>query len=206
MREVTVLQRARARAQRLRYADVMASLAMFVALGGTSYAVARLPKESVSSRELRDGSIRAVDLSKGAVPAGPRGPRGAEGSRGETGAKGDSGVGPTAEPWRPLPFAGGWANFGDGHTSGEFRRDQLGRIQLRGLVTRVHGSPGGDDLIATLPAGYRPAAKHLYAVYTCCAPGFGRVDVRPDGTVRWILGAAGETDATSLDGISYSDG
>lgn len=79
---------------RLSYANVVASLALFVALGGTSYAVSALPKSSVGSRQLRsnavssskvkDRSLGVRDLSlsarttlRGAAgPIGPQGPAG----------------------------------------------------------------------------------------------------------------------------------
>lgn len=69
----------------------IASLALFVALGGTSYAAVKLQKGSVTSREVKDGSLQAADLAAGvagAGPAGPRGPRGTEGPQGEQGAQG----------------------------------------------------------------------------------------------------------------------
>lgn len=43
--------------QRLTYANVMSTLALFVALGGTTYAVA-----GIGSSEIRDNSVRSVDL------------------------------------------------------------------------------------------------------------------------------------------------
>jgi hypothetical protein len=70
---------------RLTYSNVTASLALFVALGGTSYAVTRLPRNSVGSNQVRDGSLQPKDLSSAAraVPVrGPRGPAGPAGDRG----------------------------------------------------------------------------------------------------------------------------
>ena len=44
-------------------------VALFVALGGTGYAVVRLvPRTSVGSAQVVNGSLRKVDLSKKAVP------------------------------------------------------------------------------------------------------------------------------------------
>lgn len=73
------------------FANVTASLALFIALGGTSYAITKLPKNSVGSTQVRDGSLQRKDLSTTAVPRGPRGlqgPAGAEGPRGLQGARG----------------------------------------------------------------------------------------------------------------------
>ncbi|MBS1870110.1 MAG: hypothetical protein JSS99_10625 [Actinobacteria bacterium] len=77
---------------RLSYANVMSTLAVFLALGGTSYAVARnsigtreLKDNAVTSRKVRDGAIGRADLARGIVQPGPRGPRGAQGPVGPVG-------------------------------------------------------------------------------------------------------------------------
>src|SRR5687767_4961561 len=54
--------------RRLSYANVTSTLALIVALGGTSYAAGALPAGSVTSREIRDGSVRARDLHPEARP------------------------------------------------------------------------------------------------------------------------------------------
>ena len=48
--------------QPLTYANVVASLALFVALGGTAAAAVTLDRDSVGSREIRDGAVRSADL------------------------------------------------------------------------------------------------------------------------------------------------
>ena len=83
-----------------RYANVTATLALIVALGGTSYAAIRLPANSVGSPQLkkqavtnsklranavtsatvRNGSLRAKDFKPGQLPAGPVGPAGPAGA------------------------------------------------------------------------------------------------------------------------------
>ena len=45
----------------------MASAAVFVALGGTSYAVTALPRDSVGSRQIRSGAVGPAELRSGAV-------------------------------------------------------------------------------------------------------------------------------------------
>jgi hypothetical protein len=47
---------------RLSYANVVATLALFVALGGASYAAIELPANSVGSRQLRHGSVSTQKL------------------------------------------------------------------------------------------------------------------------------------------------
>jgi hypothetical protein len=70
--------------------NVVAYLALLVALGGTSYAALRLPRNSVGPLQIRPG---AVGLSKVARSArislrGTQGPKGDKGDKGETGATG----------------------------------------------------------------------------------------------------------------------
>lgn len=86
-------------------------LALFVALGGTSYAAAKLPDGSVGARQLaanavtsakiKDHSVASRDLALGVIPAakvGPQGPKGDTGLDGATGATGPSGPAGTAGP------------------------------------------------------------------------------------------------------------
>jgi hypothetical protein len=51
----------------LSYANVMATLAVFIALGGASYAATQLPKDSVGTRELKPESVGAGELKPLAV-------------------------------------------------------------------------------------------------------------------------------------------
>jgi hypothetical protein len=53
--------------QRLTYGNVIATLALFIALGGTSYAALTLPKNSVGTKQIRKGAVRASELHSGAV-------------------------------------------------------------------------------------------------------------------------------------------
>jgi hypothetical protein len=51
----------------LSYADAVATLALFLALGGTGYAAVALPRNSVGTAEIRDGSIRSRDIRDGSL-------------------------------------------------------------------------------------------------------------------------------------------
>jgi hypothetical protein len=85
---------------RLSYANVIATLALFIALGGSSYAALKLPKNSVGSKQLKAnavssskvkaGSLRASDFSQ-AQRRGLQGPRGERGPAGQTGPTGPAG-------------------------------------------------------------------------------------------------------------------
>jgi hypothetical protein len=103
---------------RLSYANVVASLALFLALGGGAYAATKLPKNSVTSMTIKDRAVKGRDLAPGAVGSaqiadksitkadlaasvrdgldgtpGPRGPVGANGTNGANGANGRDGAG-----------------------------------------------------------------------------------------------------------------
>ncbi|MGH2970321.1 MAG: hypothetical protein ACRDK0_14860, partial [Solirubrobacteraceae bacterium] len=49
------------------YANVMATIAVFVALGGTSYAVTALPRNSVGAKQIRTGAVGKSELRNSAV-------------------------------------------------------------------------------------------------------------------------------------------
>jgi hypothetical protein len=59
----------------LSYANVMASIAVFIALGGGAYAaVNTAPKNSVVSRSIKNGQVKTADIAKNAVTNSRLGP------------------------------------------------------------------------------------------------------------------------------------
>jgi hypothetical protein len=81
---------------KLTYANVMATIAVFVALGGVGYAATRLPRNSVGTKQIRKAAVTPAKLNKAAKrtlqgPVGPEGPRGADGARGPAGPQGQRG-------------------------------------------------------------------------------------------------------------------
>jgi hypothetical protein len=93
----------------LTYANVTATLALFLVLaGGSAFAAGRLAKNSVGTKQLRKNAVSAAKIRKGAVtpaklsagakatltgPHGPVGPQGPRGDRGPQGPKGEEGPG-----------------------------------------------------------------------------------------------------------------
>jgi hypothetical protein len=73
----------------------LATLALFIGLGGTSYAAATtvLPSNSVGTKQVINGSLQATDLSRTARSAltGQRGPQGPSGRQGAVGPQGPVG-------------------------------------------------------------------------------------------------------------------
>jgi len=191
------------RRPQLSYANVMSTIAVFIALGGTSYAVVRnsvgnsqLRSNAVTSAKVKDRSLRTSDLSPSAR-VGSRGPRGLQGPTGPQGAPGGTTL---PESWKGISLAAGWANYGAEYDGAAFRRED-GRVHLRGLVTRTDGLPPAKSAIGTLPVGYRPAKRAIFAVNG--GPQVTRVDVAANGQVIWVSGNASEKDFTSLDTISF---
>jgi hypothetical protein len=60
----------------------VACLALVVALAGTGYAAIRLPRNSVTTVQVKDFSLLARDFKRGQLPAGPQGPAGPAGPAG----------------------------------------------------------------------------------------------------------------------------
>ena len=92
---------------RLSYSNVMATIAVFVALGGTGVAAVSLSKNSVGSKQIKRGAVKTSELARNAVRSSkvkngsllatdfalgqlPSGSKGDPGERGPTGP-----VGPT---------------------------------------------------------------------------------------------------------------
>jgi hypothetical protein len=74
---------------RLSYANIVATLALFVALGGTSYAAIK-----ITGKDVRNGSLSGADIKKhsvqlnrlrGSLAPGARGPKGDTGAQGTPG-------------------------------------------------------------------------------------------------------------------------
>ena len=69
-------------------------LALFVALGGTSYAAVKLPRNSVGTAQIKNHAVTTSKLSTSTVKAlkGAKGDPGATGPAGAAGVKGDPGA------------------------------------------------------------------------------------------------------------------
>ena len=99
---------------RLTYANVMATIAVFVALGGSSYAAITITGKNVRNSSLTGGDIRnsslttldvrnrsllARDFKAGQLPAGPQGLPGARGAKGDKGDRGVQGERGPSDAW-----------------------------------------------------------------------------------------------------------
>jgi hypothetical protein len=80
-------------AARLTYANVVATLALFVALGGGAYAAFKLPANSVGTKQIKDEAVTPAKLARADLGLfrGQTGATGQPGPRGLQGVKGDPG-------------------------------------------------------------------------------------------------------------------
>jgi hypothetical protein len=91
---------------KLSYANVVATLALFVALGGSSYAAIAITgknvkdssltgrdikNSSLTTSDVKNRSLLAQDFKAGQLPAGPKGDTGAAGAAGAAGKNGQDG-------------------------------------------------------------------------------------------------------------------
>lgn len=113
--------------------------------------------------------------------------------------------------WDSLPVSLGspWTKTADpSHQSVYARRNGDGMVMLGGLVgtNQVVNIPATSYPILQLPAGWRPAKRHLFSTF--CTADYTkviRVDVRVDGNVVVVdgIGSIPAGDVLSLDGISF---
>jgi hypothetical protein len=168
--------------QRLTYGNITATIALFIALGGTSYAAIQIPRNSVGSSQLRAGSVgssevknrslRTIDLSVAARnflrgqrgPAGPPGPpgaagTGAPGTAGASGALGltyvtAAGVVPAGE----VTSATATCGAGQRVTGGGVRIDSASDTAVRETYPNINNTAWtarvGNDDVAGGPFGY----------------------------------------------------
>lgn len=202
-------------------AMVVACAALLVALGGTGYAALKLPKNSVGSKQLRNGSVTNKKLARRAVTAAKVAPKSLTGAQidsatlglvpsatvahGLTASEAFHLVGATGEP----AFQNSWQNrTGTADEPLGFYKDHEGIVHLRGRI--IGGSPNNG--IFQLPAGYRPAAGK-YAVFPaaceCTGAQTTNVSVQgsgfgpADGTVSMLNGALSAGNSLWLDGVSF---
>ena len=89
---------------RLSYANVMATVAVFIALGGGSYAAIKLPANSVGTEQLKKNAVTLKKIKRSTRAAlkgrkGDTGPRGATGATGLNGQRGPAGPGAIKLDW-----------------------------------------------------------------------------------------------------------
>ena len=197
---------------RLTYANVMATIAVFMALGGgVAWA---LGTNSVKSKHILDGQVKTPDLGDGAVTAGKVGENAlGTGQIDESSLFDDEAlrlVGAQGQPaFRDQGGACPWSNYDDQHQPAGFFRDPFGIVHMQGFIKATSEGSGcsfalGGDTMFSLPPGYTPAKPSAFPVVSNHHA--GRVNVDPGGLVGADPDMISVTDIESyvtLDGITF---
>jgi len=91
-----------------------------------------------------------------------------------------------------------WTDYNNTFATGAYTKTSGGVILLKGLL-KSSGTPALSENIGILPPGYRPASVLIFQTSTN-ANVASRIDVYPDGTIKFIFGSGGWL---SLDGIKF---
>jgi hypothetical protein len=201
---------------RLTYASVVATLALFLALGGGAYAAFTLPPNSVRSRNIVKGQVKRADLGAGAVATGKIA-KGAV-TRGKI-AKAEA-VHKVGQSGQPQFFSNNlilWTEVFSGGLEVGFYKDQLGIVHLQGTALCVSASGNCESptlyWIFTLPPAYRPATTQSFLVVSGNTTGeitvYGKAATSLHGRVSPVKAdssSGGGFANISLDGISFRAG
>jgi hypothetical protein len=116
---------------RLTYANVAASLALFVALGGTGYAALQLPRNSVGAKEIRRGAVHSGEIRNRAVKLRDIGVGTRQRLRGRQGPAGPSGT-----TFRAAISSGGAAVLGNATSAAHQGGTNVYTVEFGGDVSR----------------------------------------------------------------------
>lgn len=203
---------------RLTFANVVALIALFFAIGGPSFAAdaAKSASRLLTGKQIKDGSLSEKDFSRSARaklkgqpgpagarggdgPAGPRGDTGPEGPRGQTGATGGPGQNGQGFSWR------GAYNSGVAYTA----RDA---VSHRGSAWMATGATQNEEPSSTSQSWDLMAAQGSEGPRGSEGPqGRDGDDGSPDTgpqiltKLQPVDGAGSGLDADLLDGKSASD-
>jgi hypothetical protein len=169
--------------RRLTYSNVMASIAVFVALGGTGYAAVAISGKHIKNRTIAAKKLKKhtltrteIKLSKlGTVPKAKHANTAAIANTATSASTATTastaGLARAISPPEALhavgapgqpPFLTGWKNEGFGTAGAAFYKDHEGIVHLQGNVAPV-ASPTFPAHVFVLPPGYRPKATQEFA-------------------------------------------
>jgi hypothetical protein len=184
---------------KLTYANVVATLALFIAIGGASaFAASQLGKNSVGSKQLKKNAVTAAKLKMNAVTTAKLRNEAVTAQKIKkgtlTGAQIDSStLGPVpvaesantatvasslppAEAWHEVGtpgepgFLNNWENLGGVVPTAAFYKDNVGTVHLRGEV-KAPTPAFSDTVMFILPPGFRPTRGMDFAFTGYCVGG-----------------------------------
>ena len=151
--------------EKLTYANVVATLALFIAVGGASaFAASQLAKNSVGTKQIKKGAVTGAKVKKHTLT-------GKNINLGKLGSVPSANTAAALTPLEALHVVGtpGQPAFLDGTVnyppekgvtfrSVSFFKDHEGIVHLEGFAKVGTGKDPIEGLLFSLPAGYRPAA------------------------------------------------
>jgi hypothetical protein len=174
----------------LSYGNVVATIALFCAVGGTSYAAltvtgknvkdssltgADIKNSSLTANDVRDGTLLARDFRRGEIPAGapgqqgPQGPQGPQGAKGDKGDKGNAGATSVTTRSAVTTVTAGNAGIGTANCLSGERATGGGAFATRndGWISSSH--PSGNPPTGWSVVFRSPVADAQLTVYVICA-------------------------------------
>ena len=158
---------------RLSYANVIATLALFIALGGGAIAASTLGKNSVGPKQLKKNAVTTSKVKNKAITGAKIKPGSLTGTQINSATLGTVPVATLAnsiappEGWHPASLENGWVDPDVGPPSAEtvgFYKDHEGTVHLKGFARKgTVGKP-----VFHLPPGYRPAPGKILAEPGVC--------------------------------------
>jgi hypothetical protein len=198
----------------------MATIAVFIALGGASYAALKLPKNSVGTKQLKKNAVTTKNIKKNAVTGVKvqeatlaTVPSATQAERADSAGNADALGGLGAEryvtsPTEPVhlvgtegnpPFKSTFKNFGSNFAPAGFYRDQFGIVHLQGVVD----PPGFAGTIFTLPEGYLPAQSYNFTYFGAMADSEKTVPIQLEADGDVVAATSNYSTSLSLDGITF---
>lgn len=141
---------------RLSYANVVATLALFIALGGTSYAALKLPKNSVGSTQIKTGAVHTGEIANRTIRLGDISLSARSSLRGQVGSQGPQGPAgaPAMKHFAAVTAAGSFVR-GDAKSGG---RDTAVGTYVVGFAESVSGCVY-DATLGTTDGSVAPAGR-----------------------------------------------
>lgn len=199
----------------LRFGNVVALLALFVALGGGAYAATSLPANSVGTKQLKKGAVTLSKISPRTQQAlrGHDGPPGATGPTGPMGPKGDRGDPGTTSAWTGYAeLHGGSSPQNDHHVATfTFTSPVAGFADVTAQFAIGARNSGSDcrvqSQVATAPAAPNSASpgyteEFLPGNVPTQNPNTGGGYLELDGSVSRVLAIAAGSNTVYLNGAT----
>ncbi len=185
---------------KLTYANVVATLSLFIAIGGAgAFAASQLAKNSVGAKQLKKNAVTTAKIKNEAITAAKVKKGALTGTQINASTLGTVPTAQTAtalappEAWHVVgesgepSFLNSWANLPTPLAeSVAFYKDHEGIVHLRGIAAEGKG-----EAIFQLPPGFRPASGKvtsigdfcLGSVGECGSHGIGLMDIYGPGVV-----------------------